>query len=203
MLGLLLAGEVSTHEQLRVAHQGKGRLRHLGDSDHFDLKGLRIEHEQRRRADIIEQREHVDGKGKRIRDEEGWSTDEEALLRKEAEDVWPEWWGCSAILGTSPFDYVPLNLQGERKRVLFLTGRCRSLLSAYGTDYTDYLERMNTHTYEIVDGASFNHCPELIVSGSWPSSCNGRRMGSWLGGMEHLDSPVGKRSPSSVAITSD
>jgi hypothetical protein len=51
---------------------------------------------------------------------------------------WPAWWGSSDAVGRSPFDHVPS--RGRRRRVLFLTS------------YTDYLERMNTHTYELVDG---------------------------------------------------
>lgn len=55
-------------------------------------------------------------------------------------DIWPSWWGNVDEVGHSPFDYVPRLPDGKSRRILFLT------------DYTDYLERMNTHTYEIVDG---------------------------------------------------
>jgi hypothetical protein len=60
----------------------------------------------------------------------------------DASTVWPQWWGNSDEVGASPFDHVPTPLkQGESKRrVMFLTS------------YWDYLERMNTHTYELVDG---------------------------------------------------
>lgn len=58
----------------------------------------------------------------------------------DSEDAWPAWWGGSDEAGPSPFDHVPPPLAGEKRRILFLTS------------YDDYLERMNTHTYEIVDG---------------------------------------------------
>lgn len=58
----------------------------------------------------------------------------------EGEDAWPAWWGNADAVGPSPFDHVPPPLGGEKRRILFLTA------------YDDYLERMNTHTYEIVDG---------------------------------------------------
>lgn len=55
-------------------------------------------------------------------------------------DIWPSWWGNADEVGPSPFDHIPPSGTGHKRRILFLT------------DYNDYLERMNTHTYEIVDG---------------------------------------------------
>lgn len=67
-------------------------------------------------------------------------TQEDSTLQALAADAWPAWWGSSDVVGPSPFDHIPTPLKGKKRGVLFLT------------DYTDYLERMNTHTYEIVDG---------------------------------------------------
>lgn len=64
----------------------------------------------------------------------------ESAPEVDGSDVWPVWWGNVDEVGPSPFDNLPPPLRGAKRRVLFLT------------DYTDYLERMNTHTYEIVDG---------------------------------------------------
>ncbi|BEI83334.1 hypothetical protein CcaverHIS002_0312020 [Cutaneotrichosporon cavernicola] len=64
------------------------------------------------------------------------------------QEEWPAWWGNADEVGPSPFDHVPSPLDGKR-RVLFLTA------------YDDYLQRMNTHTYEIVD-AALRH-PNVIV----------------------------------------
>jgi hypothetical protein len=51
----------------------------------------------------------------------------------------PAWYGNSSAVGISPYDFTPRDLRnGERKtRVLFLL------------DYTDYLQRMNSHFYEM------------------------------------------------------
>jgi hypothetical protein len=73
------------------------------------------------------------------RQEEGSELARRAVVG-EGEDAWPVWWGSSDATGPSPFDHAPPPLVGAKKRVLFLTA------------YDDYLERMNTHTYEIVDG---------------------------------------------------
>ncbi|BEJ14168.1 hypothetical protein CspHIS471_0313420 [Cutaneotrichosporon sp. HIS471] len=64
------------------------------------------------------------------------------------DEEWPAWWGNADEVGPSPFDHVPSPLDGKR-RILFLTA------------YDDYLQRMNTHTYEIVD-AALRH-PNVIV----------------------------------------
>lgn len=54
-----------------------------------------------------------------------------------------EWWGSSDIVGKSPFDHIPDDWSDRKRKskVLFLT------------DFHDYLERMNTNTYEIIDAA--------------------------------------------------
>jgi hypothetical protein len=96
--------------------------------------------------------------------------------RKTADDAWPGWWGT----GASPWDHIPV--KGERKNLLFLTGELivRSRSVADGVDYNDYLERMNTHTYEIVDGELFLE-DRADCSGSAPSEYSGRCVGSRLG----------------------
>ncbi len=44
---------------------------------------------------------------------------------EDAGDVWPEWWGNMDEVGRSPFDHAPGPVEGERRRVLFLTGESR------------------------------------------------------------------------------
>ncbi|CDZ97915.1 hypothetical protein [Phaffia rhodozyma] len=63
----------------------------------------------------------------------------------------PAWYGNPEIVGASPWDYqVKWNgEEGRKKRVLFLT------------DYLDYLDRMDTVIYELID-ASLRH-PGLVV----------------------------------------
>ncbi|KAJ9095307.1 hypothetical protein QFC21_005673 [Naganishia friedmannii] len=73
-------------------------------------------------------------------------------------------WGHIDVAGPSPFDHFPNpSKDGSGKRVMFLTGTSNSTGVFSDTlahpwrislqDYHDYLERMNTHTYEIVDAA--------------------------------------------------
>ncbi|WWD04530.1 hypothetical protein V865_002600 [Kwoniella europaea PYCC6329] len=80
-----------------------------------------------------------------------WGPKEEETLQEESKTIWPKWWGNPDVVGKSPWDHVPTPLpEGqEKRRFMFLT------------DYNDYLERMNTHTYEIVD-AALRH-PQIIV----------------------------------------
>lgn len=51
----------------------------------------------------------------------------------------PPWYGNTSEVGGSPYDFIPRALQPrERKiRILFLL------------DFPDYLERMNSHSYEM------------------------------------------------------
>lgn len=95
----------------------------------------------------------------------------------DGEDAWPAWWDSSDRAGPSPFDHVPPPLSGEKRRILFLTS------------YDDYLERMNTHTYEIVDG-ELDKTPawtlgsdevQLTPSGAAAPTCYRRRLGAWMG----------------------
>lgn len=53
--------------------------------------------------------------------------------------VMERWYGNASQVGRSPYDFVPRQLRpGERKfRLLFLL------------DFKDYLERMNSHSYEL------------------------------------------------------
>ncbi|WWC65775.1 uncharacterized protein I303_108397 [Kwoniella dejecticola CBS 10117] len=83
--------------------------------------------------------------------EDIWGPKDEEQLKLEVKDKWPRWWGNPDTVGKSPFDHspTPLPADQEKRRFMFLT------------DYKDYLERMNTHTYEIVD-AALRH-PHLIV----------------------------------------
>ncbi|ORX35459.1 hypothetical protein BD324DRAFT_632928 [Kockovaella imperatae] len=68
-----------------------------------------------------------------------WTMDDEERLNAEVDSHWPAWW-ANADKVASPWDYKPRDRE-EQVRMLFLT------------DYKDYLERMNSHTYEIVDAA--------------------------------------------------
>lgn len=60
------------------------------------------------------------------------------LTRKQQLEM-PLWYGNSSSVGPSPYDFVPRPLEpGERKiHILFLL------------DFPDYLERMNSHSYEV------------------------------------------------------
>lgn len=93
---------------------------------------------------------------------------EDGVLRLDPQHI--SWWGSADVVGPSPFDYVPSdrgnlvthgkNGKRKRKRVLFLTGGCSvgspplkpGLTWGMLADYKDYLERMNTNTYEVIDG---------------------------------------------------
>lgn len=85
-------------------------------------------------------------------------------------DTWPAWWGNADKVGPSPFDFAPepLKPHESRRRVMFLTS------------YNDYLERMNSHTYEIVDGER-DILPYLTQSGIAPPSLDCRCLGPWMG----------------------
>lgn len=108
-------------------------------------------------------------------------------------------WGNVDEVGPSPFDHVPKQLKdGNGKRILFLTGELHTFQFYPSdthaiTDYHDYLERMNTHTYEIVDAAIRHpHVSRLDVWGpKWrywdpeaPLSENMRRRMWWMEEME-------------------
>lgn len=85
-----------------------------------------------------------------------------ARLSSDGENAdWPSWWGSSDDVGPSPFDHIPTELEGPKRRMLFLT------------DFTDYLERMNTHTYEIVDG-EWQQNLGAAARRFWPALCFGR-----------------------------
>jgi hypothetical protein len=72
-----------------------------------------------------------------------WGIVPRALELEDGERI-KEWYGNRDVVGPSPFDHVPEPLPAgkEKRRLLLLT------------DYKDYLERMNSHTYEIADGKS-------------------------------------------------
>lgn len=49
------------------------------------------------------------------------------------------WYGNSDVVGPSPYDFVPRPLQQDEQRVRLL----------FLLDFKDYLERMNSHSYEM------------------------------------------------------
>jgi hypothetical protein len=105
---------------------------HVGAA--VDLGQMREEYERKRRRDIVVARTPP-GYARRSlmlleRNRDGdqagsmggvdWTLEEEAQLKHEVQDMWPEWWGSADVVGRGPFDHVP-NLEGKR-RILFLTG---------------------------------------------------------------------------------
>ncbi|KAJ9112668.1 hypothetical protein QFC22_006170 [Naganishia vaughanmartiniae] len=110
-------------------------------------------HEQR-----IQRRSDGDEEEETLMDWRYWTVNES--------DATVPFWGNMDVAGPSPFDHVPAtSTDGTGKRVMFLTGNVflnpeplpPTLLAhlwwVCDIDYHDYLERMNTHTYEIVDAA--------------------------------------------------
>lgn len=137
ILGLLLASELRSQHNLRRAWAAEYTARaasHMPDArGRLDLAAFR---EGKLRA-------KRDGARAALEYDE-LHPDEERQLADAAADSWPSWWGSTDDVGRSPFDHVPT--PQEPRRVLFLTS------------YDDYLERMNTHTYEIVDGEFSSRC---------------------------------------------
>ncbi|KAL1413682.1 hypothetical protein Q8F55_001461 [Vanrija albida] len=141
VLGLLLALELRSQHALRRAWAAEHTARVAANAPdargRVDLAALRGAALRQKREGALAALEAYD-----VLDEQ-----EEASLAASAADAWPAWWGSVDDVGPSPFDHVPA--AGGPRRVLFLTS------------YDDYLERMNTHTYEIVD-AAIRH-PNVIV----------------------------------------
>ncbi|ODN78592.1 hypothetical protein L202_04199 [Cryptococcus amylolentus CBS 6039] len=148
-LGGLLLGEYREHN-LRESlwHQElalqEWDVRHNNARD-VSLVTLRSELEAKRRT------EELESKLRGPKEDRAWTEWDDVRIRQESEDAWPSWWGNPDLVGQSPFDHRPAALRPgkEKRRFMVLT------------DYKDYLERMNTHTYEIVD-AALRH-PGLIV----------------------------------------
>ncbi|WRT69629.1 uncharacterized protein IL334_006618 [Kwoniella shivajii] len=161
ILSLLLISEIKSHKVRRELWEKEYRLNEwdIRNSDKYNsretnLASLREDYESNRRLELFNSK--IDGKKKDKRGGGGqneiiWGPKDEELLKLEVTDIWPSWWGNPDIVGKSPFDHspIPLPTGQEKRRFMFLT------------DYNDYLERMNTHTYEIVD-AALRH-PHLIV----------------------------------------
>lgn len=105
-----------------------------------------------------------------------------------------KWYGSSRQVGPSPYDYTPRALQqDERKtRLLFLV------------EFRDYLERMNSHTYELQVRRLSSHLRLLMRSSqnrrsiSAPAS-RSRRMGSWMGWMGFQTEAVGESGATRAA----
>ncbi|WVQ95996.1 hypothetical protein IAU59_003096 [Kwoniella sp. CBS 9459] len=159
LLSVLLLTEMKSHKARQALWEKELSLREwdvrnaLGRET--NLAVLREEYELKRRMEIIgtrseEKKRWTRDFGVRSNQQVWGPADEEALIAEVA-DKWPVWWGSPDVVGRSPFDHRPATLPAgvEKRRFLFLT------------DYKDYLERMNTHTYEIVD-AALRH-PQIIV----------------------------------------
>ncbi|WVQ79250.1 hypothetical protein IAT38_001346 [Cryptococcus sp. DSM 104549] len=153
ILGALLLRESSTHVTRKrlwdrdlALHEWD--VRHSGDRE-VNLVALRADYEIQRRREIVDGKraEGTTAVGRQV----VWGPEDEEGLNREVAGKWPRWWGNPDVVGPSPFDHRPGQLMPgtPKRRFLMLT------------DYTDYLERMNTHTYEIVD-AALRH-PHLIV----------------------------------------
>ncbi|WWD20263.1 hypothetical protein CI109_104739 [Kwoniella shandongensis] len=154
---ILIVVEVRSHETRRALWDKRYALdewdiRHSGDRE-VNLGPLRTDHRIRREKEILDRRSEADAAEgvRRSGDVVELLPPEEEELRMEVANKWPSWWGNVDVVGPSPYDHIPGPLPAgtEKRRMMFLT------------DYNDYLERMNTHTYEIVD-AALRH-PHLIV----------------------------------------
>ncbi|WVQ75041.1 hypothetical protein IAR50_004650 [Cryptococcus sp. DSM 104548] len=119
-------------------------IRHNNARD-VSLVAFRSELKAKRRTEELERKLEGPKEGR------AWTDWDEVRIQLESQDAWPSWWGNPDVVGQSPYDHRPVALRpgSEKRRFLMLT------------DYKDYLERMNTHTYEIVD-AALRH-PGLIV----------------------------------------
>ncbi|OWZ54426.1 hypothetical protein C349_03544 [Cryptococcus neoformans var. grubii Br795] len=154
ILGALLLSEFRYYNErqqlwnLELALQ-EWEVRHPGDRE-VNLFAFRADYESKRREEMLAERKRSVDSGS-LDKEQLWTAQEDETLQREVNDKWPSWWGNPDVVGKSPFDHRPALLppRKEKRRLLMLT------------DYKDYLERMNTHTYEIVD-AALRH-PHLIV----------------------------------------
>ena len=151
LLALLVLRERSLSSSLRSEVTRLSRQTERGRSSisGVNVAELRSEYEKKRRREAG----GVAGWLRRMFGSQKTLNEEEKL----AQEGLPSWWGNADVVGPSPLDYLPEPFIGAKRRVLFLTGTHGSLLlkSKHGlrwTGYFDYLERMNTHTYEIVDG---------------------------------------------------
>ncbi|ORY34796.1 hypothetical protein BCR39DRAFT_461978 [Naematelia encephala] len=152
IFGLLLRSELNHQALIRTrstsSHIQQFELQNL-ETTPVNLSSLRREHEHLLRRELSWQ--SASGRAKRgwrdyagVEELSGEYLEDpgiESAIKEEVFDLWPAWWGSSDEVGKSPFDYEPGSPPKEKWRVMFLT------------DYIDYLERMNTHTYEIVDAA--------------------------------------------------
>ncbi|KAK8849636.1 hypothetical protein IAR55_004971 [Kwoniella newhampshirensis] len=139
---VLIVGELRSHRTRRTLWNREYGLRewdirHPGDRV-GNLISLRNDYGAEKRRELLTRRRLSEGE-----ETNELYPDDEDTLRKAVGDKWPSWWGNVDDVGPSPFDHRPTPLpEGKAKRrMMFLT------------DYHDYLERMNTHTYEIVDAA--------------------------------------------------
>lgn len=174
LFGLLLANEMRISAYRTRLQRGFGPLENrTGEWEAVDPDGValslvdfRVGYSKKRRRELLEDR-NPNGAALRLwpsPDGPEWSETDEATLSAGARQHWPAWWGSTDDVGASPYDHVPVPANGEKKRLLFLTSESRvqirsrdGLAPAGGltsSGYKDYLERMNTHTYEIVDGMS-------------------------------------------------
>ncbi|ADV22474.1 Hypothetical Protein CGB_E3050W [Cryptococcus gattii WM276] len=154
VLGALLLSEFKNHNERQRQWNKEFPLqewesKHSGDRE-VNLFALRADYESKRREEMLAERKHRIDSGS-LDKEQFWTSQQDEALQQEVSDKWPSWWGNPDVVGRSPFDHRPdpLPPTREKRRFLMLT------------DYKDYLERMNTHTYEIVD-AALRH-PHLIV----------------------------------------
>jgi hypothetical protein len=83
----------------------------------LSLRRVRGEYEKKRRREIVAERKVVK------RGMEEWGLENEVRLLDDVKGFWPDWWGSQTLHGVSPWDYTPGRLLGQKKRVLFLTGK--------------------------------------------------------------------------------
>nr|XP_019043618.1 hypothetical protein I302_08198 [Kwoniella bestiolae CBS 10118]OCF22548.1 hypothetical protein I302_08198 [Kwoniella bestiolae CBS 10118] len=148
VVAALLISEVRSHKVRRELWNREIRFEEWDiryNDRESNLAKFREDYEYNKRLEVLQSRRL------NKRDQQSvWGPREEEALQTEARGKWPSWWGNPDVVGRSPWDHQPVPLgEGEKRRFLFLT------------DYKDYLERMNTHTYEIVD-AALRH-PQLSV----------------------------------------
>ena len=110
LLVLALVQEIQVHARHRtLAVSTRDFELESLDDQVVDLALLRSKYEKKRRRALGE-------------DENTVSTyEQEERLQREVGDVWPEWWGNIDKVGHSPFDHIPGPIEGQRRRVLFLT----------------------------------------------------------------------------------
>lgn len=136
-----LAHELRIHAEYReLGSSGKQRVPRESElqpsaNRAVNLVQLRSEYEKKRRRSLLEDlaagsqggqgNRRFSQKGSIDLEKVGWTEEHDRKLKQEVEEYWPAWWGNADHVSQSPFDHVPVKVEGSRRRVLFLTCGCK------------------------------------------------------------------------------